>query len=232
MNASWPWILWRLAFRFGYLSAITHTHAHTHNYDLFAILSFFARFSLHEVKKIHAVKKWQLWRSTCDKWAMSLSMHFIQPLKKLSSGFCWLWLDFMCMCLRCSSITSFESHLNVFIHQNALHAHRATTLDCYYVQIKMTKLFAQKYIYKNVLSHDHTERNSTCECECVDNNEYMRTIFSFHSSSSSSLHSILRCHSRVHSVARTQTHTKFSTRPNLAICLCIYFVLFSFHQPF
>lgn len=102
--------------------------------------------------------------------------------------FCWIWLDCMCMCLRCSSITSFESHLNVFIHQNALHAHRATTLDhYYYVQIKMTKLFAQKYIYKNVLSHDHTERNSTCECECVDNNEYMRTIFSFHSSSSSSL---------------------------------------------
>lgn len=57
MNASWPWILWRLAFRFGYLSAITHTHARTHNYDLFAIFSFFARFSLHEVKKIHAVKK-------------------------------------------------------------------------------------------------------------------------------------------------------------------------------
>lgn len=40
-----------------WLFVCDHTRTLTHNYDLFAILSFFARFSLHEVKKIHAVKK-------------------------------------------------------------------------------------------------------------------------------------------------------------------------------
>lgn len=122
------------------------------------------------------------------------------------------------MCLRCSSITSFESHLNVFIHQNALHAHRATTLDhYYYVQIKMTKLFAQKYIYKNVLSHDHTERNSTCECECVDNNFLIPFFFFFVSSP------VIREYIQLRERKHTQSLAPVQIWPFVCVFISFYF---------